>query len=297
MKTAIKKKTQKWGKTKDIYKEVTDKMVALLEEGIIPWNQPWKMLGADKNLVSKKAYRGINVFILSCSKFTSPWWMSYKQAKSLGGQVKLGEKGTMITFWKRIIIEDKDTKEKKLIFMLKHYSVFNLEQTEGIDEKKIPSADERTEFDPIEACEAIVNDLPEDMCEITHKGDRAFYRPSEDVVNMPTKESFFTETGYYSTLFHELTHATGAESRLNREGIANFDKFGSEKYSKEELVAEMGAAFLSAHASIEKETLIPSAGYIQTWIRKFKSDPKLLIQAAGQAQKASDYLLGTTFEE
>jgi antirestriction protein ArdC len=181
--------------------------------------------------------------------------------------------------------------------MLRYYSVFNVEQCDGIE---YPKPDVPTfEFTPIERAEQIVAGMP-NKPEITSGGDSAYYRPSLDQVNMPPKERFERPEYFYDTLFHELTHATGHESRLNRKGVADKDEhsqFGSDPYAREELVAEMGASFLCGHAGIVERTIDNSAAYIGHWLEQLKQDPRLVIVAAGQAQKAADYILGTQPEQ
>ena len=281
---------------KNPYDMITDQIIAKLEEGEIPWNKPWVSAGASRNLVSKKAYRGINILLLSMTGFDSPYWMTFKQAKSLGGSVRKGAKGTTIVFWKILKREDEDGKEQTIPF-LRTYNVFNLEQCQDIDESKIPQANkEPLDFNPIEACENIVKQWF--SCpEIRHGGNGASYRPSLDYITMPNKENFKSETGYYASLFHEMVHSTGHESRLNRPELMRVVSFGSEDYSKEELVAEMGASFLCGAAGIQKETIGNATAYIQSWLSKLKDDNKLIVHASGQAQRAVDSILGTTFEE
>lgn len=270
-----------------IYEKITDQIIAKLESGTIPWQKPWAGGGRPKNIVSKKQYRGINVFLLGCSRFNSPYWMTYKQAQEKGGQVRKGEKGQTVIFWKFLEKKEDGDEKSKSIPMLKTYTVFNLEQIDGItaqDENIKP-----LDFHPIRECEKIVHSYKEKP-EIKHNEPRAYYQPSGDFVNMPKAELFKTEEEYYSTLFHELAHSTGHESRLDR-NIGN-SHFGSKDYSKEELVAEMSAAMLCGLAGIENTTIDNSAAYIASWLKVLKSDKKILVQAGGQAQKACDMIAG-----
>jgi len=273
-----------------IYAMVTDRIVKMLEAGVAPWKRTWS--GGTgfmpRNMVSGKAYRGINSLLLSCSEFSSDYWMTYKQATSKGGQVRKGEKSSPVIFWKKLDIEDRNTGKKKKIPFLRYYSVFNLDQIDGIEPPDAPT--ETIQFDPIRAAEEIVIAMPSQPI-IVHEENRAFYRPSSDTVNMPKPKMFHKPEHYYSTLFHELVHATGHEDRLARPGIMERTSFGSNDYSKEELVAEMGAAFLCAHAHIDQETLTDSASYLQNWIKVLKGDSKLAVCAASAAQKASDFIL------
>lgn len=275
-----------------VYEIITDQIIKMLEKGDIPWQQPW-ITDQPKNLISKKDYRGINTFILNSQRYSSPYWLSYKQAQLLGGNVKKGEKSTMIVFWKPIKIDTKkkdneETTEKTIPF-LRYYRVFNIEQCENIDESKIPEMIVNPDFQPIEACETTIKGM-QNKPTIMHREGKAYYMPSQDFVNMPQKETFHKEEYYYSVLFHELGHSTGHKSRLNRKDFcAGF--FGSETYSKEELVAEMTAAFLCGHHKIEMQTIENSASYIKSWVKKFKNDSKMIVLAAAQAQKAADYIL------
>lgn len=276
-----------------VYAIITDRIMEKLAQGCVPWHKPWAGNSEyPKNLITKKEYRGINVFILACAGFASPFWASYKQIKELGGNVNKGEKGWPVVFWK-FMDEDDSEDNKKHIPLLRYYTVFNVDQTSGIDEKKIPeSAAKYNEMEKLEQCEAVVLAMPQ-RPEITYNDQRAYYTPSKDRVNMPKMETFDGAEEYYSTLFHELTHSTGHESRLNRKGIiSGIAAFGTKEYSKEELVAEMGAAFLCGHCQIDNKTIDNSAAYIKSWLKKLKDDPKMVILAAAQAQKAVDFILG-----
>jgi antirestriction protein ArdC len=279
----------------DVYQIVTDRVIALLEAGTVPWRKPWA--GGDaqfpKNLVSGKEYRGVNIWLLSCAGFSSPYWVSYKQAQARGGSVRKGEKSSIAVFWKRFETADKATGEKKTIPMLRYYRVFNVEQCEGVEYPK-PEARAVT-FDSIAAAESIVAAMPGPP-EITHNEARAYYQRSNDRVNMPKRETFDKGEEYYSTLFHELIHATGHESRLGR--LQN-DKsnFGSSTYAKEELLAEMGASYLNAQAGIVETVIDNSAAYIASWLGRLKEDRKLVVSAAAAAQRASDWILGKTYSD
>lgn len=272
-----------------VYEIITEKIIEQLEQGTVPWHKPWIGSGSPKNLVSKKEYRGINVFLLSCSKYGNPYWVSYKQAKQLGGTVKKGEKSTIVVFWKQIKVDDKDNEGKqKTIPLLRYYRVFNVEQCKGF-ENKVPELDIKQNFQPLEQCETVLDNM-QNKPDIQFKEPRAYYHPNHDFVNMPNKESFETPEFYYSVFFHELSHSTGHKKRLDRKTIGDC-AFGSEKYSKEELVAEMGAAYLCGTCGIENKTIDNSAAYIKSWLRKLKDDVKMVVLAAAAAQKASDYIL------
>lgn len=286
----------------DTYQVVTDRIINLLEKGVVPWQKPWTAENSPKNLISLKEYRGINVFLLNAMMYESPYFLTFKQAQQLGGNVKRGEKASPVVFWKWLETKDAQAPDgtKKVPF-LRYYSVFNLSQCENIPVVKIPVVDgNKNSGNPIEKAEQIPIRMPKKPV-IQEGGARACYFPSLDRVDIPTSETFRSREDYYSTLYHELTHSTGHESRLNRKGVSGsegeWSAFGSAPYAKEELVAEMGAAFLCGHAGIVQQTIENSAAYINSWMAKLKEDKKLVIQAAGQAQKASDFILGKNQQE
>lgn len=289
----------------EVYSIITERILDLLKAGTVPWHKPWRttcyggQCGAAFNLKSKKPYRGMNVFILAASGFASPWWVTLKQANELGGKVRKGERSTQVIFWKFIDAEKivDGVRVASRIPLLRYYNVFNVEQCEGL-ESKIPQADkpavEPTEFQAIEAAEEVVENMPFAPL-VTHGGNRACYSPSLDVVNMPPREAFDGSEHYYSVLFHELGHSTGHESRLNRKGVSGsngeWSPMGSPTYAKEELVAEMTAAFLCGECGIEG-TYDSSASYIAHWRKHLSDDPTMVVHAASAAQKAADFILG-----
>lgn len=287
----------------DVYQVITDRIIGLLENGVVPWQKPWQ--GGEqmpRNLISGHEYRGVNVFLLHAMSYTSPYWLTFNQAREMGGHVKRGERASPVVFWKRLPVEASGEPDgKKIIPFLRYYSVFNVEQCEDIPADKIPVQNgSKREHCPIQAAESIVTAMPKKP-EIKHGGGRACYSPGLDCVTMPLPETFRSGQDYYSVLFHELTHSTGHESRLNRKGVAGADgewsAFGSTPYAREELVAEMGAAFLSGHAGIVERTLDNSAAYLQSWLARLKEDTRLIVQAAAAAQKAADFILGKQFAE
>jgi len=281
-----------------VYEIVTNKIIEKLEEGVVPWRKSWSS-EAPKNLVSGKEYRGINPFLLDSMGFASPYWLTFRQAKSLGGYVRKGEKSTPVVFWKNwssLEQNDEGKLEETRRFVLRYYSCFNIEQC-SLPPEEVPAEDPTTKhFDPIPKAESVVKAMPS-APEITHQSQRACYSPILDIVNMPKPESFDAPVNYYSTLFHELTHSTGHESRLNRDSITDPVRFGSHTYSREELIAEMGAAFLNGHCGLVDQTLDNSASYIQGWLGRLRNDPKLVVQAAGKAQRAADYILDVKWGE
>lgn len=276
----------------DVYQVITDRIISILEVGTVPWRKPWNY-GSESgplNLVSRKHYQGINCFLLACSTFGSPYWLTFKQAQQLGGSVLKGEKGCPVIFWKIHEKEDANAEGgKKRLPILRYYTVFNAEQCEGIT---VPDSDVSTwhEHDPIEAAETVILTMP-NRPTVEIGGNRACYSPLRDHVQVPELCRYECAEKYYSTFFHELAHSTGHESRLNREGITGDHFFGDAVYSREELVAEMAAAFLCGHAGIVNATIHNSAAYLQSWIKALRGDKRLAITAAAQAQKAADYIL------
>lgn len=324
--------------SKDIYQEVTDAISAKLAAGVVPWREPFPGYGRAKlprNYNSDRPYRGINVFLLAFSGYSSPYWLTfdgakqaaYEQAertagrtpkklskdelKALGakvGGVRKGEKSTLVIFWKIIRVDAKgeqlayaDRDGKVRLPMLRYFRVFNVEQCDGIDPTRgagqTPEAD-TAPFDPIAEVEAIVRgyfDRP-GAPRFTNGGNVAFYAPPTDEVRVPEPERFVQREDYYATTFHEMTHSTGHADRLARKGIAKVAR-SSEVYADEELVAEMGAAMLCGVAGIAPAVLENAAAYIDHWRRKISEDPKLVVNAAARAQKAADYILGIQFGE
>jgi len=248
-----------------------------------------------KNLVSKKEYRGINIFLLGCQEYSSPYWLTFKQAADKGGHVRKGEKSTPVVFWKwidRKDVDGADTEESNgngKVPLLRYYSVFNVEQVDGIIAPPSPESI-TNQFSPIQIAQEIIAGMPL-RPEVKHGGNQPAYSPMLDYVRMPEPSSFLSPEEYYATAYHELVHSTGHSSRVGRKGILEPSYFGSHEYSKEELVAEMGAAFLCGVAGIGHRTIENSAAYIRGWLKSLKNDKKMLVMAAAQAQKAADYIL------
>jgi antirestriction protein ArdC len=270
-----------------VYDIVTERILAELERGEVPWRKPWRCL-PPANLVSKKPYRGINFFLLSLAGYGSQYWLTYRQAQALGGNVRKGEHGTKIVFWKFDKYEtetaDGETESRHSAF-LRYYVIFNLEQTEGLNALlALPPAR------PIESAEAIVAGMPN--APTFEQAFQAAYVPSTDTITMPSRTAFESQAEYYSTLFHELTHSTGHTKRLGREGFDKPQAFGSESYSREELIAAMGSAMLCGVAGIEQSTVVNSAAYLKSWTARLKGDSRLVVSAASAAQKAADYIRG-----
>ena len=283
----------------DVYAIVTEKIINLLESGIVPWRKPWTSTGLPRNLVSKKPYKGVNYFLLSATKYVSPFWLTYRQARELDGHVRKGEESTIVIFWKvedskrsneDLEVEETNDKNRRR-FLLRFYRVFNLEQCElpqaVLD--KLPKI-ETYQHDPIEAAERIIANMPNPP-EIQYAGSKAFYSPITDRITLPPRELFSSAEEFFGTLAHEASHASGHPKRLNRESIADAAPFGSPTYSFEEIVAEMSAAYLCAEAGISPAVIDNEAAYIQGWLKKIRSEKRLVVIAAAQAQRAADYIL------
>ena len=277
-----------------IYEQITDRIITLLSQGTVPWQKPWKAhTGLPRNLVSQKPYRGINVFLLLAMSYESPFWLTFRQALQLGGNVRKGEKSCPIVFWKQTTIDDKESGEPQKIPLLRFYHVFNVAQCDGL---KFTAEPVEAEIKAIIKPDEIVAHMPQRPV-IKHGMASAFYWPREDYVGLPVRERFERAESYYATLFHELVHATGHESRLNRSTLTEKAGFGSNPYCKEELIAEMGAAFLCGQTEIAERTIDNSAAYLKGWLEQLRNDKTLIVQAAAQAQKAADFILGNGPED
>jgi len=277
-----------------VYKIITDRIISLLKKGTVPWHQTWKdpqeANPFPQNFLSKKRYRGINVFILASTGYSSPYWLTFNQAKSLGAKIRKGEHGFPCIFWKWLDAKDDDEITEKKIPLLRYYTVFNIEQCKGI---KIPEENKTFEWNPIEKFEKIIEDMSNPPT-IIDEAKRPYFHAEFDIIRLPNKELFESAEEYYCVLAHEIIHSTGHADRLGRDSIIDRCPYGSTNYSKEELIAEMGAAFLCGYAGIANKTIKNSAAYISGWLQAFNNDPKMVIIAASQAQKAVDYILGKT---
>jgi antirestriction protein ArdC len=270
------------------YDRITERIVSLLTQGTVPWHKPWHVkTGLPRNLVSQKPYRGINVFLLLAMNYESPHWLTLRQANAMGGQIKPGEKSCPIVFWKPMKVKDKESGEDRKIPFLRLYHVFNVTQCAGL--KNVPKADDSAFIQTMPP--EIVANMPQRPV-IKHGMAMASYSPVSDVVNMPDHARFASEDHYHATLFHELVHSTGHEKRLKRASIMERNGYGSDPYGKEELIAEMGSAFLCGHAGIVDRTINSSAAYLEGWLKQLQQDRTLIVHAAAQAQKAADFILG-----
>lgn len=279
----------------DVYDIVTNRIIELLEAGTIPWQKPWAEAGIPMNLISKRPYKGINVWLLTSLDYVQNLFLTFDQLKSIGGSVKKDEKGQVVVFWKSIKKQPEELDEQgnpKMIPMLRYYKVFNIAQCRDIPANLLLEKVER-DIDPIAECEAIVSGTPECPA-IRHKEQKAYYDVEQDYINMPKKKSFKSSEGYYQTLFHELIHSTGHQKRLNRKSITEMAEFTDDLYSLEELVAELGACYLASFSGILKEEISNSAAYIKGWLKKLRDDKKMIVHAASFAQKGVDFILNSS---
>ena len=282
--------------TAEIYAAITEKIIANLETSG-SWTKLWQV----PSPVSLMGYyyKGINRLILSTDPFKSRVYGTFAQVRSNGGMVRKGEKATIIVFWKKSVGEDKDTKEKKNLFLLKYYHIFNSEQADfdEIGTEKVANMNnlvqEKVNSEYLDA-DAIVQGYPNPpYIHYSDKEDRACYSPMADQITIPQMRYFVSSDAYYRVIFHEMCHATGHPKRLDRyDGMSN--SFGDIPYSKEELVAELCSAFLSGIANLEGD-LRNSAAYIHGWVEALRDNEKWILWASARAEKAADYILGTVY--
>jgi antirestriction protein ArdC len=281
--------------SKEIYEMVTNKIIESLNKNIVPWHKPWDCNNAPRNAKTKRAYNGINVMLLNCEQVIKSYkknlWLTYKQAIELGGNVKKNEHSTFVIFWN--FFKKDENGFEKTIPLLKYFKVFNIEQCENL---KLKEDVNEKEFNDILVCEDVINNMPNKPEVFIGGTDRACYIPSVDKVCMPDKKQFHNEEGFYATFFHELVHSTGHEKRLNRKTIGT-SSFGSETYSKEELVAEVGSAMLNSLCGIDSKTIEQSQAYCKSWVKKLKDDKQMIVKAASAAQKAVDFILQKKLED
>ena len=279
----------------NIYEEITNRIVKQLEDGVVPWHKPWSgVANGAYNRVSKKPYSLLNQMLLK----HDGEYATYKQWSDLGGTVRKGEKSEIVVFWKIFQTEEivNGKVEKKTIPLLKYISVFHVSQVDGIEPKNINPVEHK----PVEEAEKIKNDYVsrENIVIKELVTDNAFYSPMMDYIQVPCKEQFKDVMEFYSTLFHEMVHSTGHRDRLGRlDCNAKLASFGSEEYSKEELIAEIGSAFLMNHIGIEtSKTFKNSAAYIQSWLKVLRNDNRFIVSASSRAEKAMKYILGVNEE-
>jgi len=294
------------GNTDFLYDVVTNRIIAALEAGTVPWRKPWDpTTGFPRSTSTKSPYHGINVLLLGGAAmehgYESPWWGTFNNLKAHGGSVRKGAKTEIVVFWKRLIVDDKNNPgEKRIVPMLRYFRVLNVEQCDwpdGLPPRFQPEP--QREHEPIEACQALIDGYITNGPgpKASFGSDRACYIPALDRIEMPALAQFHSPEAYYGTFFHEMVHSTGHASRLKRDGVVSPSGFGSHDYSKEELVAEMGAAMLCAIAGIDDPTIDQSAAYIANWLSALRNDRKLLIAAGGQATRAVDVVRGIVADE
>lgn len=274
----------------DIYAAITDRIIDALEAGTIPWRKPWK--GGCRYAISHstgKPYSLLNQLLLGERPGE---YLTWKQIHDEGGRVKKGAESQFVVFWKWLEKEDEDDPEQtRKIPFLRYFNVFHIDDCEGIEPKYAAETFEPSALDPIQHAEEVFQDYLS-RTGVTFRQsfmDRAFYRPSDDSINLPQLEQFESAAEYYSTLFHETTHSTGHPARLNRLESCGF---GSDAYSKEELVAEIGAATILSTLGIETDSSFAnSAAYIENWLTVLKNDKRFIVSAAGRAEKAVRLIL------
>ncbi len=285
----------------DVYQHVTDKIVAALEAGTRPWEQPWRSTGCSLRPLrfNGEPYRGVNVLMLWASAqergFSSPYWMTFQQAQSLSGAVRKGERGTKVVKAGQSVFDDDkaDTSESggeaegsKVRRWLKAYTVFNCDQIDGLPERYWSAEAEPAPLpERLEAADRFFANVP---AKVTHGGDRAFYRISTDDIHMPAFELFRDAEHHAATLAHELIHWTRHPSRLDRD--FGRKAFGDEGYAKEECVAELGAAYVGAVLGLRPDHIEDHAAYLASWLKVLKDDKRFIFTAASHAQRAADLL-------
>lgn len=292
----------------DIYSAITERIIAELEQGIIPWLKPWTGTsnGPIKHTTGKP-YSLLNQFLLG----KPGEYITYRQAQAEGGQVRKGEHGKIVVFWKFLQTEKRDENNAivrdesgmpvaKIVPILKYYTVFHIDQCEGV-KPKWEKPEELHDVQPVEKAQTVLDGYltRESIKLVNEKGDRAFYRPATDEIHLPLMEQFEDAAGYYDTAFHEATHSTGHPKRLNRISLdSSTAAFGSEDYSKEELVAEIGACGIMHQLGIETEkTFRNNAAYIQSWLKALRNDKKMIVAASGKAEQAIAMILGNSAPE
>jgi len=281
--------------SKSVYEMVTERIIDQLEQGIIPWQKPWTGVRSGAfNRISKKPYSLLNQMLLH----HDGEYATFKQWSDLGGHVRKGEKSEIVCFWKIQPVEEQEdgTKIVRQIPLLRYYNVFHISQVDGVE--PLPE-EELHDIEPIEKADTVLHDYwTKENITVEHvAGDKAYYSPSLDMIHLPLFEQFISANEYYSTAFHESIHSTMKESRCDRaeDRKGKLVAFGSNEYSKEELVAEIGSASLMNIIGIEsKKSFRNSAAYIQNWLSVLKNDVKFIVSASSKAEKAVDYILGET---
>lgn len=302
--TAVVESTSQRAAGRDLYREVTDKIITLIEKGVAPWRKTWSTYGLARNYATGHIYSGINLILMNNTPHPIPYFLTYNQIQERDGKIRKGAKAEMVFYFnvyfkdgndKTISREDarsrsQNGEEIQVLKFIKYYNVFNIADIEGIN-FEIPEIDLKPN-EKIERCESIIEQMPNRPELRNMDGNRAFYAPLFDFVNMPDIKQFETAEDYYATFFHELVHSTGHASRLGREEVMNPQTFGSKPYSREELVAEMGASFLCSMVQIDYDNITENnAAYLAGWLKVLQEDSKFIFKAAAEAQKAADFIL------
>jgi antirestriction protein ArdC len=281
--------------SKKVYKVITDKLMALIEKGTPPWRKPWKGSNIPRNIWGKP-YRGTNIWMLLATAmdegYSSPSWVTKKQAEERGGSIPKNQVWTPVLFWKWLEKEDNGG-EKVRIPLARFYQVYNLDQVEGLEDPN--KVKDLKEILPIPEMDQLLSKMP-DPPTLAHGGNRASYNPVRDHVQLPHMGQFDSSEEYYCAKAHELVHSTAIEKRLNRVHNNEFKPFGTPDYSREELVAEMGAAMILGVLGIEQPVLKNSAAYLAGWLKALENNTNWLIEASQQAQKAVDYIGGIDYK-
>lgn len=285
--------------TTETYERITGTILALIDKGdLLPWQKPWKGESVwARSMSTGKAYNGINRWVLTLTaqeRGWSPWFGTYGQITALGGQVRKGEKSTLAILWKPMERKDPESGETKKFMMLRTFNVFSASQADNLPEKFFSQPEPVNGDSTVEEAEAVLLAYTEGQgIPVSFGGDRACYFPSKDSISLPNFDTFVSADHYYATAFHECAHSTGAEKRLNRPGVADFDHFGSHQYSREELVAELGSSLVLGMLNMDKPNIVENqAAYLKSWASALKNDPQAFVWAAGRAEKAANMILG-----
>lgn len=278
---------------RNLYAEVTQRVIDALGDGQIPWRKPWKDTlpagdGRPRNGISGRPYRGINMLLLSLSEYADPRWVTFNQAKQAGGQVRKGEKSTMVVFFRMLDIKEQVGDEEPrtvTVPVMRSFNVFNVEQVDGLA-LQLPEGED---FRPDEECERMLSRI--EAAPVIRSSSKACYIPEWDEIHIPPPSAFHHPDGYYHTLFHELAHATGHPTRLDRKG---FDTFGSDHYAREELTAEIASMMVGRVCGIDPMWPDNPVAYIKSWVDQLKDDEneRMIVHAAARAQRAADWIIG-----
>ena len=285
----------------DIYGFINGQIVKKLENGVIPWRKPWKVAIVDgqqysipHNYATKRPYSGVNAFLLALTPYSTPMFLTFNQVVELGGMVKKGAVSLPVVFWKPLKPEKEGDKSEKNRLILRYYRVFNIEDTTLPVEIQEPQKQDRPKV--VEACERILDQMPNCPRIVNNDLSRCYYSPALDLVNMAPAQNFKSPEDYYSVLFHEVVHSTGHSSRLNRPEITGIAPFGSQTYTKEELTAELGAAYLCGISGISAQTIENSAAYLAGWLNRLRDDKRFFFEAAQKAQRAANFIQNISYQ-